>query len=185
MSKRQLQDAQGLDFDAPPCGALSRPNSSVCWRVWAPRACNVTLLLHDPPDGHNRKIVMQPERDGYFAHAEPHVAEGQPYTYQLDDGPERPDPASRWQPRGIHQPSAVVRLDRFEWSEGDWPGIRREQLVIYELHVGTFTVAGTFDGAIERLELLRELGITAIELMPVGQFPGERGSQGEGRDPAR
>src|SRR5436190_3072043 len=175
MSKRQLHDAQTLDFDAPPCGSLSRSNGSICWRVWAPRACNVTLVLHDPPDGCKRQIVMQPELDGYFTHIESHVAEGQPYTYQLDGGPERPDPASRWQPQGIHQPSAVVQLDRFDWSEGDWPGIRREQLVIYELHVGTFTAAGTFDGAIERLELLREMGITAIELMPIGQFPGERG----------
>lgn len=175
MSKRQLHDSQALDFDAPPCGALSRPNDSVCWRVWAPRACNVTLVLHGPPDGPKRTIVMQPERDGYFTHTEPHIAEGQVYSYRLDDGPERPDPASRWQPQGIHQPSAVVSLERFEWSEGDWPGIRREQLVIYELHVGTFTAAGTFEGAVERLESLREMGITAIELMPVGQFPGERG----------
>lgn len=175
MSKRILQDAQSLEFEAPPCGALTRANDSVCWRVWAPQACAVTLVLHDPPDGQKRKILMQPELDGYFTHTEPQVAEGQPYAFLLDDGPERPDPASRRQPQGIHQSSAVVRLDRFEWAEGDWPGIRREQLVIYELHVGTFTDTGTFDAALERLELLREMGITAIELMPVGQFPGDRG----------
>lgn len=175
MSKRTLHDAPTLEFSAPPCGALTRSNDSVCWRVWAPQACAVTLVLHDPPDGQNRKILMQPERDGYFTHTEPHVADGQPYTFQLDDGPQRPDPASRRQPQGIHQPSAVVRLDRFEWTEGDWPGIHREQLVIYELHVGTFTASGTFEAAVERLESLREMGITAIELMPVGQFPGDRG----------
>jgi maltooligosyltrehalose trehalohydrolase len=175
MSKRQLTESRLLEFDAPPCGALTRSNDSVCWRVWAPQACAVTLVLHDPPDGQKRRIVMQPERDGYFTHLEPHVADGQPYAFQLDEGPERPDPASRRQPQGIHQPSAVVRLDNFEWAEGDWPGIRREQLVIYELHVGTFTASGTFDGALERLEVLREMGITAIELMPVGQFPGDRG----------
>jgi maltooligosyltrehalose trehalohydrolase len=175
MSKRTLHDAQLLEFDAPPCGALTRSTDSVCWRVWAPQANAVTLVLHDPPDGPARKISMEPERCGYFAHIEPHVAEGQPYAFQLDDGPERPDPVSRRQPQGIHQPSAVIRLDRFEWAESDWPGLPREQLVIYELHVGTFTAEGTFDAAIERLELLREIGITAVELMPVAQFPGDRG----------
>ncbi|HEY2249800.1 MAG TPA: alpha-amylase family glycosyl hydrolase, partial [Planctomycetaceae bacterium] len=175
MSKRTLHDAPALEFEAPPCGALTRPNESVCWRVWAPQANAVTLVLYDPPDGRKQAIPMQAEQGGYFVHVEPHVTEGQPYAFQLDGGPERPDPASRRQPQGIHRPSAVTRLERFDWDEGDWPGIRREQLVIYELHVGTFTPAGTFDAAIERLEFLREMGITAVELMPVAQFPGDRG----------
>lgn len=175
MSKRTIHDAPTMEYDTPPCGALTRSNDSACWRVWAPQANAVTLVLYDPPDGRNRTIPMQAERGGYFVHVEPHVAEGQPYAFQLDDGPLRPDPASRRQPYGIHRPSAVIRLDRFDWAEGDWSGIRREQLVIYELHVGTFTPPGTFDAAIERLEILREMGITAVELMPVGQFPGDRG----------
>ncbi|HEY3967741.1 MAG TPA: malto-oligosyltrehalose trehalohydrolase [Planctomycetaceae bacterium] len=175
MSKRTLHDSTFLEFDAPPCGALTCSNDSVCWRVWAPDAHTATLVLHNPPDGESRPIPMQIERNGYFTHTEPLVAEGQPYSFRIDDGPERPDPASRRQPQGVHKPSAVVRLDQFEWSEGDWPGLRREQLVIYELHVGAFTAEGTFDAAINRLELLRELGITAVELMPIGQFPGERG----------
>jgi maltooligosyltrehalose trehalohydrolase len=175
MTKRSLHDAPQVEFDAPPCGALTRSNDSICWRVWAPDACTATLVLHDPPDGAGRRIAMQAERDGYFTHTEPGVAEGQPYTFQIDGGPERPDPTSRRQPDGVHRPSAVVRLDRFDWSEGDWSGLRREQLVIYELHVGTFTPEGTFDAAGERLEVLRELGITAVELMPIGQFPGDRG----------
>jgi maltooligosyltrehalose trehalohydrolase len=175
MSKRMVHEVSQSQFDSPPCGALTRSHDSICWRVWAPHASTVTLVLHDAPGSERREIAMQPERDGYFVATEPHVAEGQLYSYRLDDGPERPDPASRCQPRGVHQPSAVVRLDRYEWSEGDWPGLRREQLVIYEIHVGTFTTAGTFEAAIRRLEELRELGITAIELMPVGQFPGNRG----------
>src|SRR5262249_8647645 len=105
---------------------------------------------------------------------EPGIGDGQRYTFRLDDGPDRPDPASRWQPDGIHRPSAVVSLDRFEWSERSWPGVPREQLVIYELHVGAFTPEGTFDAIIPRLEQLREFGVTAIELMPVAQFAGER-----------
>jgi len=175
MSQRTLNDAHVLEYDTPPCGALTRPNDSVCWRVWAPQANSVTLVLPDPPDGRSRTIPMQAERDGYFIHVESHVADGQPYAFRLDDGPERPDPASRRQPHGIHKPSAVIRLEDFPWAEGDWPGIRREQLVIYELHVGTFTPEGTFDAVIDRLESLREMGITAVELMPVGQFPGDRG----------
>jgi maltooligosyltrehalose trehalohydrolase len=127
---------------------------------------------------------MEREADGYFAQTEQGVAEGQRYGFRLDRGPERPDPASRWQPDGVHRPSAVIWLDRFGWSEEDWPGIPRESLVIYELHAGTFTPAGTFDAAIERLEELRELGITAIELMPVGQFPGDRGWGYDGVHPS-
>ena len=89
-------------------------------------------------------------------------------------GPLRPDPASRCQPQGVHRPSALVFPERFSWSDQEWSGIERSKLVIYELHVGTFTSEGTFDAVLPRLESLRELGITAIELMPVAQFPGER-----------
>jgi len=105
---------------------------------------------------------MQPEPGGYFAHSEPEAVDGQRYSFRLAGGLERPDPASRWQPEGVHRPSAVVRLDRFEWSEAGWSGLSRENLVIYELHVGTFTAQGTFDAAINRLAELRDLGITAI-----------------------
>src|SRR5690606_35622184 len=78
-------------------------------------------------------------------------------------------------PDGVHQPSAVLRLDRFEWNEGEWQGRPLQDYIIYELHVGTFTSEGTFDAVIARLPALRELGITAIEIMPVAQFSGERG----------
>jgi maltooligosyltrehalose trehalohydrolase len=135
----------------------------------------VELALYDSADSQPRCVDMDPESSGYFTHKEPHVLEGQLYAFRIDGGPERPDPASRWQPDGVHQPSAIVRLDRFDWCEGDWPGLRREQLVIYELHIGTFTPEGTFDAAINRLESLRELGITAVEVMPICQFPGDRG----------
>lgn len=182
MSKRALLENSALEFDMPPCGALTHPNGSVSWRVWAPEVADVSLVLYEAGlDGVPRTVAMQPEPGGYFAHTEPHVAGGQRYAYRLAGGPPRPDPASRWQPDGVHRPSAVIHLDGrdpgdpLEWAEGDWPGLVREKLVIYELHVGTFTAAGTFEAAIERLEELRELGITAIELMPVAQFAGERG----------
>ncbi len=100
------------------------------------------------------------------------VAPGDRYRYCLDGGPLYPDPASRYQPEGVHGPSEVVDPCAFAWSDLDWRGIPLEELILYELHVGTFSACGTFAGVQERLDYLRELGITAIELMPVADFPG-------------
>jgi maltooligosyltrehalose trehalohydrolase len=117
---------------------------------------------------------MTPTERGYFSHTAANVAEGQRYAYRLDGGPLRPDPASRWQPDGVHHASAVLRPEAFVWSAQHWTGIARQDLVFYELHVGTFTPAGTFEAILPRLPTLRELGVTALELMPVAQFPGSR-----------
>jgi len=140
------------------------------------------IVLYPEP-GECRILEMHPEPGGYFVHTESEIEEGQRYAYRIEHGPERPDPLSRWQPEGIHRPSAVIWPDRFDWSEGDWAGLSRKQLVIYELHVGTFTPGGTFDAMTGRLEELRELGVTAIELMPVAQFPGSRSWGYEGVHP--
>ncbi len=156
----------------PPCGALALPDGSVRWRVWAPRARRVELILID--GARRRAVAMIAEDHGYFHHEEPSIAEGQRYVYRLDGGPERPDPASRWQPDGVHAASAVLRPDQFHWTDQSRTGIERQDLVFYELHVGAFTREGTFDAIIPRLESLRDLGITAIQLMPVAQFPGTR-----------
>jgi maltooligosyltrehalose trehalohydrolase len=154
------------------CGVVSRPDGSVRWRVWAPRAKQVELVLID---GERRRAVpMQREERGFFQHVEANVAEGLRYAYRLDGGPERPDPCSLSQPDGVHAASAVVRPDRFAWTDQNWKGVRREDLVFYELHVGTFTAQGTFEAVIGRLNELRALGITAVEIMPVAQFPGGR-----------
>jgi maltooligosyltrehalose trehalohydrolase len=126
-------------------------------------------------DGDRRQAVpMTPEECGYFSHTRRDVPEGLSYAYRLNNGPERPDPASRWQPDGVHRPSAVLRTSRFSWSDHGWQGVSLQDLVLYELHVGTFTPEGTFEAVIPRLESLRELGATAIEIMPVAQFPGSR-----------
>src|SRR5687768_9912236 len=117
---------------------------------------------------------MQREDRGYYSHIEEGVPEGQRYAYRLDGGNIYPDPCSRWQPDGPHRASAVVRTSRFRFSDADWQGIEKRDLVIYELHVGTFTREGTFAAVIPRLKELADLGITAIELMPIGQFPGNR-----------
>jgi maltooligosyltrehalose trehalohydrolase len=154
------------------CGAIGLDNDAVCWRVWAPRARQVDLVLIDGQA--RRSFTMTPEEHGYFSHTQVGIVEGQRYAYRLDGGPERPDPASLWQPEGVHRPSAVLLPQRFAWSDDGWRGLAREELVFYEIHVGTFTPEGTFDAIIPRLESLRILGVTAIELMPVAQFPGTR-----------
>src|SRR5262249_40518230 len=130
MSICMMASQSAVPFDTPPCGALAHSDGSVTWRVWAPAAASAELVLYGAvPE--RRPGAMQREPHGYFKHIEPHVPEGQRYAFRLGNGPERPDPASRWQPEGVHRPSAVVRLDRFEWSENDWPGLPRERLVIY------------------------------------------------------
>jgi maltooligosyltrehalose trehalohydrolase len=99
---------------------------------------------------------------------------GDDYVY-VADGQAHPDPASRWQPEGVLGPSRVLDTSRFRWSDATWEGLRLEELVLYELHVGTFSDGGTFDAAIEHLREVKELGVTAVEVMPVATFPGNRG----------
>jgi maltooligosyltrehalose trehalohydrolase len=154
------------------CGASALANGAVRWRVWAPRAPQVELVLIE--DGRRRVLPMQAEGRGFYSLTRAEIPEGQRYAYRLGGGPERPDPASLWQPEGVHGPSAVVRPKDFPWTDRAWKGLPLDGLVFYELHVGTFTPEGTFDAIIPRLDTLRELGVTALELMPVGQFPGTR-----------
>jgi maltooligosyltrehalose trehalohydrolase len=117
---------------------------------------------------------MERQPLGYFEHALETPDDSFRYAYRLANGQSRPDPASRWQPEGVHKPSALYFPEVFDWSTTSWRGVPRDDLVIYELHVGTFTQEGTFDAVIPRLAELRDLGITALELMPVAQFPGGR-----------
>ena len=154
------------------CGAVRLPDWRVLFRVWAPKAEEAQLVLHDEQGV--RTVPMIREGQGYFRHEEPDLEEGVRYGFRLDGGAERPDPCSLYQPEGVHQPSAVIFPDLFPWSDIEWRGIPRRDLVIYELHVGTFTPAGTFEDIIPRLESLKQLGITAIEIMPIAQFPGSR-----------
>ena len=121
--------------------------------------------------------MMPMERDarGYHHVTVDGVAPGTRYMYQLDGEKERPDPVSRSQPEGVHGPSAVTDPDAFPWHDAEWAGLPLERFVIYELHVGTFTPEGTFDAVIPHLDTLKELGVTAIEIMPVAQYPGDRG----------
>jgi maltooligosyltrehalose trehalohydrolase len=140
------------------------------FRVWAPQCERVELHIVAPDE---RRVAMTKDRSGYHSATVDDCAEGARYLYVLDGGDERPDPASRLQPEGVHGPSEVVGRD-FEWHDDGWTGVALEDYVVYELHVGTFTEEGTFDAAIARLDDLKELGITAVELLPVAQFPGNR-----------
>lgn len=155
------------------CGAFLSSDKNCLWRVWAPAVRELALVLFD---GREQRTVhsMVSTGEGYFCFQAADISEGQRYAYLVNSQVERPDPASRWQPDGVHLPSAVWNPHSFTWTDQHWEGTPRANLVFYELHVGTFTPEGTFSAIIERLEQLRDLGITAIELMPVAQFPGRR-----------
>jgi maltooligosyltrehalose trehalohydrolase len=158
-------------------GATVLPDGSVRFTVWAPRARRVAVrLLGGRAAGEHE--MARVDQAGVYEAIVRDVGAGADYLYVLtgDDGERRelPDPVSRWQPDGVHGPSRVVDPRSFRWTDGEWRGVPMADYIIYELHVGTFTPAGTFDAAIEDLPRLRELGVTAIEIMPVAEFPGGR-----------
>src|SRR5262249_50430273 len=132
------------------------------------------LVGQEESHGPKQRIALQPTSDGYHHGTLTQVRPGMHYRYRLDAVKERPDPASRFQPFGVHGPSQILDNSTLEWSDADWAGLDLHDYVFYELHVGTFTSEGTFDAAIVRLPELKDLGVTAVELMPVAQFPGSR-----------
>ncbi|MEZ5963131.1 MAG: malto-oligosyltrehalose trehalohydrolase [Planctomycetota bacterium] len=150
-------------------GAVLRDGATV-FSVWAPRVASLTLRVLSPGA---RQIAMQRTGDGWHTVEVPGLGAGAVYALRLPDGTELPDPASRQQAGSVHGASVVVD-PAFDWGSQGSPGIGLEDLVLYELHVGTFTAEGTFDAVIPHLRALHELGVTAIELMPVAQFPGRR-----------
>ena len=139
--------------------------------LWAPNARSVRLQLCGPDDD---LIDMESLPRGYFRANVAVVEEGAQYLYRLHDQRSLPDPASRFQPQGVHGPSQIVDTASFRWTDRDWKGISLEGSIFYEIHVGTYTPEGTFDALIPHLENLVHLGITTIELMPIAQFPGSR-----------
>jgi len=154
----------------PVPGAILAGNDVCRFTVWAPSVQEVAVrLLQD----RIRTVPMTRGERGYHTATVAGVTVGTHYMYVLDGSLERPDPASRFQPRGVHGPSAVCAFE-FNWTDAAWRGIPLHEYIIYELHVGAFTPEGTFDALIPRLPELKRLGVTAVELMPVAQFPGER-----------
>lgn len=153
-----------------PLGAHARADGSTSFLVWAPACERIRVRLHTDPV---RSEALTRAADGYHAAILPDVPAGTRYGFVLEDGAELPDPASRFQPTDVHGPSEVVSR-AFDWQTASWRAPDLRDLVIYELHIGTFTPEGTFDAAIDRLPVLRNLGITAVEIMPIAQFPGRR-----------
>jgi len=143
------------------------------FRVWAPKV--ETVAVHIVSGKAAGAVPLQQEEKGYFSATVPGVGDGDRYFYKPGAGPVRPDPVSRFQPEGVHEASQVVDPRFFCWQDEGWSGIPLEQYVIYEIHVGTFTKEGTFEAVIPFLDYLCELGVSALELMPVSQFPGDRG----------
>jgi maltooligosyltrehalose trehalohydrolase len=148
--------------------------SEVTFSVWAPRAERVSVHVATGPAAGDHPLRRVDGERGVWAATVSGVEAGDRYGYRLDDADPLPDPASRSQPDGVHGLSEVVDPGAFDWHDGDWPGMSLPDFVIYEVHVGTFTPEGTFDAIIPRLPQLASLGVTAIELMPVSEFPGRR-----------
>ncbi len=152
-------------------GANCIAGSGVEFRVWAPQLTDLAVRILGEGE---RTIPSARRQDGIFSVIVPDAAAGTDYQFLLEGERLRPDPVSRWQPYGVHGASRVVNPGSFAWSDANWKGIPLKDFVTYELHVGTFTPEGTFEGAIARLPYLRDVGVTAVELMPVVEFPGNR-----------
>ncbi len=152
-------------------GALYEGNGICTFGVWAPHVQQMTLRVTAP---HTYDLPMVRDEQGHWRVRAHDVVPGCRYMYALDGDRERPDPASQFQPAGVHGPSAVIDHEAFRWTDAGWEGVPLEDMIVYELHVGTFTAAGTFEAIVPRLDELNELGVNTIELMPVAQFPGQR-----------
>jgi maltooligosyltrehalose trehalohydrolase len=160
--------AAELDLATTPLGATFT-KSSTTFLVWAPNAHDVHVHIVAPRD---RRIPMRPNENGYFHAIDFECQPGDRYYFSLDGRVERPDPASRLQPQGVHGPSEIVRQHTPEQPQWCAPALR--DFILYEIHTGTFTPEGTLDAIIPELDRLKALGITAVEIMPVAEFPGGR-----------
>src|ERR1700730_6288749 len=169
MAKRKMRMKRRHSM---PFGAECREDGNVRFRLWAPAAHQVALCL----GGANKPMQLPLNRveDGWFELTTGEAKPGSQYSFRIDDAQDVPDPASRFQPGDVHKPSEVIDPSAFDWGDSDWHGRRWEEAVIYELHVGAFTSSGTFVAVCEKLDYLADLGVTALELMPVSDFPGRR-----------
>lgn len=152
-------------------GAQYLSNGKCEFILWAPFSKNMSLKIVSPVE---RIIPMQKEKTGYWKVKADDVFPGALYLYRHENERDRPDPASHFQPEGVHGPSQIVDHSAFGWEDSNWRRIPLSEMIMYELHVGTFTKEGTFESIIPRLDDLLNLGINAIEIMPVSQFPGGR-----------
>jgi maltooligosyltrehalose trehalohydrolase len=154
-----------------PFGSELREDGRIRFRLWAPAADTVEVCL---TEGINERLRLSKLEEGWFELVTDAAGPGTRYAYRIDDRLTVPDPASRFQPCDVNEPSEVVDPRGFEWNDDGWHGRRWEDAMIYELHVGTFTQEGTFRAVERKLDYLHELGVTALELMPVADFAGKR-----------
>ena len=176
-----MQQSEGMPNQTPASdaakafGATFGPNGAVQFRFWAPRAGKVRVAIHsEERRGDAVLLEMSSVSEGFHELTVPQIKPGTRYEYVLEDGIRVPDPASRYQPDDVHGPSEVIDSGSYDWRCTAWQGRPWHEAVVYEIHIGAFTSAGTFSAAIEHLDYLRDLGITAIEIMPVADFPGAR-----------
>jgi len=155
-----------------PFGAELSGDGATRFRLWAPGARQVEIELGTGDAA--ARFAMSGRKDGWYESVIPDTPAGSRYAFRIDERLRVPDPASRSNPDDVHAPSVVVDPEAFAWRDGAWRGRPWEEAVIYELHIGTFTPEGTFAAAIGRLDYLAELGVTALEIMPVADFPGHR-----------
>ena len=155
----------------PSLGAVVQEQGTT-FEVWAPEARTIDLIIENK--SHPITHALQFSEDGKWRCFLPDVTAGEFYRYRINGDRVLPDPASRFQPHGVHGPSQVINPHLFDWSDRNWQGIRIRDAILYELHVGTFSQEGTFAGVERRLPYLADLGVTVIELMPLGDFPGNR-----------
>jgi maltooligosyltrehalose trehalohydrolase len=154
-----------------PFGAAVLPDGGVRFRLWAPGREQVRLVLGEG----SRALPMERSEGGWFEHSATDAPPGTPYCFELPDGMRVPDPVSRAQAGDVHGPSLVVAPLSYRWKHPEWRGRPWRETVLYEAHLGCFTPEGSFDGARRKLDHLAALGVTALELMPVATFDGERG----------
>ena len=164
---------EASDENSVPAGlGASVTSSGVHFRVWAPNRRTVEVVFEHQDRG---PLLLTPDPHGYFSATCASARVGDLYRYRVDDTDAYPDPYSRFQPAGPHGPSMVIDPGRYSWGDAGWCGLDPARQVIYELHIGTFTEGGTYEAAAKRLPLLRDLGVTCIEIMPVNEFVGRFG----------
>ncbi len=156
-----------MDYSYPKVGAFYHGGEKTSFCVWAPLCAKVDVVSGD------QSFLMRKDERGYWHATLDSVSAGATYQFSLDGTDPLPDPASLSQPTGVHGPSKVADR-RFAWTDAHWRGMALEELILYEVHTGTFTRQGDFDGVRSKLRYLKEIGVNAIELMPVAQFPGGR-----------
>ncbi|HST29597.1 MAG TPA: malto-oligosyltrehalose trehalohydrolase [Chthoniobacterales bacterium] len=186
-TNRRTVDARNIKVESKrryPIGAELIGASETHFRIWAPKARTVDLVLEESakPDAKRSFQPLKREDDGYFS-GTANIGAGTLYRFRVDNaGHFHPDPASRFQPYGPHGSSCVVDPAQFQWTDSDWPGIKMKGQVVYEMHVGTFTKEGTWAAAAEQLPELARIGITVLEMMPIADFPGNFGWGYDGVD---